>query len=167
MVIGIEEASALVDRARKLVDALEAGDGRATFVEAGYGEGDHAQGQRLRGAAEEALDEARRPPTLGLKLRQGGRTCAAWWDARLEELKVEAVGALAPSRLLRSARDLARHLQGIARGNEAAERLDLAATELGEWLAHWLPVAREVTRLRPDLALRYGVAGDRETKRSP
>jgi hypothetical protein len=167
MSISIEEASTLVDRAGKLVDALEAGSGRAAFIEAGYGEGDHARGQRVRRAAEEALAEARHAPTLALKLHQGGRACAAWWDARLEELKLEALGALAPSRVLRAAQDLFGRLRGIVRGTEAADRLEFAVAELREWLERWLPVARRVARDRPDLAEQYGLAPTLQARRSP
>src|SRR5262245_43926440 len=103
MAIGVHESAQLVERARKLGNALEAGEGRGAFADAGYGEGDHAQGQRVLRNAESALEEAKRPPGTMLKVKQLGRAYRGWLESRGEDLKRDGVKALTPQLAARHA----------------------------------------------------------------
>jgi hypothetical protein len=155
--IGVHDAGQLVERARKLVHTLESGDGRSLFSDLGYGEGDHAQGQRVLRNAERALEEAKRPPTAGLRLRQYARAAGAWADLRREDLRRDGLKALAPRQALRHGMDLLARLRAVARGGVANEELENAAKELKEWLDRWGPIARKVAQQHPELAERLGV----------
>jgi hypothetical protein len=157
MAMGVFEATPIVERARRLVHTLEAGDGRAAFSDAGYGEGDHAQGQRLLRNAEAALEEAKRPPNAAQKARQFGRAYRSWLEARGEDLRRDGLKALAPRLTARHAMDLVGRFRRVARGNVAHEELEATAGELKEWLDRWTPIARRVSGERPELAERFGV----------
>jgi hypothetical protein len=157
MTIGVHEATQVVERARKLVNALEAGDGRGAFADAGYGEGDHAQGQRVLQAAEAALDEAKRPPTTSLKVKQLTRAYRGWLEIRGEELKRNGLKAIAPKLAVRHAMDLIGRLRTVARGGVSDDALAATTAELKEWLDRWVPLAKRVAQDKPELAARFGV----------
>jgi hypothetical protein len=157
MATGVHDAKLIVERGRKLVSALEAGDGRAAFSEAGYGEGDHAQGQRLLRNANAALAEAERPKTTSLLAKQYWRAYRQWLEVRGEELRRDGLKALNPKLASRNAMDLIGRLRTVARGAIADENLETASKELKEWLDRWTPLARRVVQARPELADKLGV----------
>ena len=157
MGIGVHDATQIVERGRKMVNALEAGDGRVAFSDAGYGEGDHAQGQRLLQNAEAALDEAAKPVTATLRARQYWRAYRGWLDLRGEELRRDGFHALHPRLASRNTMELIGSLRVVARGAVADEGLDSTAKELKEWLDRWTPLARRVVQARPELSERLGV----------
>jgi hypothetical protein len=157
MAIGVHDATLIVERGRKMVNALEAGDGRAAFSDAGYGEGDHAQGQRLLGNAETALHEATQPMTPAVRARQYWKAYRGWLELRGEELRRDGLLAIHPKLARGHAMELVGRLRVVARGAVADEGLDAAAKELKEWLDRWTPLARRVVQARPELSERLGV----------
>ncbi len=167
MAIGVHDGLELIERGRKLVLSLEAGDGRAAFSDAGYGEGDHAQGLRLLNNAELALIEAQKPASRSLRTQQYLRAYRGWLDVRGEELRRDGLHALHPKLVRGHALELVAGLRTVARGGVAEDGLDAAAKELKDWLERWTPLARRVVQQRPELSERFGVTAPATKDKKP